>query len=182
MDRETRIAWLVDHAKRPRHQGSLPDADVSVPGGNPGCGDLITLYLKADPSEDRVGLVSFEGTGCTLSQAAASILAERTNRRRPSFAEVLDFTYEAMMDLVGRDVADARPRCATLALGTLKAAVKAVEMNRKLKAAGHTDADVAELRRAMAAAAGATGLVLGEGAEQAARSGGARPPDPLGVA
>ncbi len=170
MDRETRIAWLVDHAKRPRHAGALPDADVSVPGGNPGCGDLITLYLKADPVDTRVAAVSFEGTGCTLSQAAASILAERTNQQQPAFGEVLDFTYEQMMDLVGRDVADSRPRCATLALGTLKAAVKAVEMNRQLKAAGHTDAGIAELRRAIAAAAEGTGLVIGEGAEAAARA------------
>jgi nitrogen fixation protein NifU and related proteins len=74
-----------------------------------------------------------------------------------------------MMDLVGRDVADARPRCATLALGTLKAAVKAVEMNRKLKAAGKSDAEIAELRRAIATAAEGSGNVIGEGAEAAAR-------------
>jgi nitrogen fixation NifU-like protein len=111
----------------------------------------------------------FEGTGCILSQAAASILAERVNKQRPTFGEVLDFSYEEMMDLVGREVADSRPRCATLALGTLKAAVKAAEMNRKLKAAGHTEAGIAELRRAIAAAAEGTGLVIGEGAEQAAR-------------
>jgi nitrogen fixation NifU-like protein len=170
MDRETRIAWLVDHAKRPRHAGVLPDADVRVPGGNPGCGDLVTLYLKADPAEDRVAAVSFEGTGCTLSQAAASILAERTNRQHPTFAEVMEFTYEQMMDLVGREVADSRPRCATLALGTLKAAVKAAEMNRKLKGAGKSEMEIAELRRAMAEAAEGTGLVLGEGAETAARN------------
>jgi nitrogen fixation NifU-like protein len=169
MDRDTRIAWLVDHAKRPRHAGVLPDADARVPGGNPGCGDLVTLYLKADPDEDRVAAVSFEGTGCTLSQAAASILAERTNRRHPTFDEVMEFTYEDMMELVGRDVADSRPRCATLALGTLKAAVKTAEMNRKLKAAGKSPSEIAELRRAIAAAAEGTGLVLGEGAEAAAR-------------
>jgi nitrogen fixation protein NifU and related proteins len=171
MDRETRIAWLVEHAQRPRHARPLPDADVSVPGGNPGCGDLITADLKAEPGADRVAAVSFHGSGCGLSQAAASILAERINRERPSFAEVLDFSYEAMMDLVGRDMADARPRCATLALGTLKAAVKAVEMNRKLSAAGKSDAEIAELRRAVAAAAAGTGLVIGEGAAQAAARG-----------
>ena len=169
MDRETRIAWLVEHAKRPRHTTALPDADVSVPGGNPGCGDLLTAYLKAAPEEDRVAAVSFVGTGCGLSQAAASILAERMNREHPSFAQVLDYTYEEMMDLVGRDVADARPRCATLALGTLKAAVKAVAMNRKLKAAGRSDAEIAELRRAITGAAEDTGLVIGEGAETAAK-------------
>ncbi len=171
MDRETRIAWLVDHHRRPRHRGALPDADAQVPGGNPGCGDIITMYLRADPDEDRVAAVSFEGSGCTLSQAAASILAERTNRERPTFAEVLAFSYEEMLDLLGRDVAATRPACASLALGTLKAAVKTVEMNRKLRAAGHSDADIAALRRAVAAQAAGTGLVLGEDAERAAREG-----------
>jgi nitrogen fixation NifU-like protein len=181
MDRETRIAWLVDHARRPRHRGALPGAEVRVPGGNPGCGDLITMYLRADPAEDRVAAVSFEGSGCTLSQAAASILTERVNRQRWTFAEVERFSYEDMMDVVGRDVADARPRCATLALGTLKAAVNVVAMNRRLRAAGHSDAAIAELRRAIAAAADGTGLVLGEDAAAVAQTG-APPPDPLASA
>ncbi len=168
MDRETRIAWLVDHFQRPRFRGNLPDADGRVPGGNPGCGDIITMYVKAQEGEDRVAAVRFEGVGCTLSQAAASILAERTNRLQPSFAEILDFSYEEMLDLLGRDIALSRPQCATLALGTLKGAVKTVEMNRKLRAAGRTDAEIAELRRAIAAQADGTGLVIGEGAERAA--------------
>lgn len=175
MDRETRIAWLVQHAQRPRHTTPLPDADISVPGGNPGCGDLLTAYLKAAPEDDRVAAVSFVGTGCGLSQAAASILAERMNKEHPSFADVLDFTYEEMMDLVGRDVAEARPRCATLALGTLKAAVKALEMNRKLRAAGKSEAEIVELRRVVAAAAEGTGIVVGEGAAAAALEEGLKP-------
>lgn len=168
MDRETRIAWLVDHNQRPRHRGQLPDVDASVPGGNPGCGDIITMLVKAKQGEDRVAAVSFEGVGCTLSQAAASILAERMNRVQPTFGEVLDFSYEEMLELLGRDIAASRPQCATLALGTLKGAVKTVEMNRKLRAAGHTDQEIAALRRAIAAQAEGTGLVIGEGAESAA--------------
>lgn len=168
MDQETRVAWLVDHYQRPRHRGKLPDADAHVPGGNPGCGDIITMYLKGQDGDDRVAAVSFEGVGCTLSQAAASILAERINRQQPTFAEVLDFSYEEMLDLLGRGIAASRPQCATLALGTLKGAVKTVEMNRKLRAAGHTDAEIAELRRAVAAQGEGTGLVIGEGAERAA--------------
>ena len=179
MDREARIAWLVDHSRRPRHRGKLPDADARVPGGNPGCGDVITLYLKAEGSEDRVAAVSFEGVGCTLSQAAASILAERTNRLRPTFEEILAFSYEEMLDLLGRDIAGSRPQCATLALGTLKGAVKTVEMNRKLRAAGHTDEEIQGLRRAIAAQAEGTGLVIGEGAERAALAGAAPLPDVL---
>ena len=139
MDRETRLAWLVDHYRRPRHKGATADADARVPGGNPGCGDLITMYVKD-------GTVAWEGTGCTLSQAAASILAERVNRDHISYDEILAITPEAWMELLGRDIAEARPQCALLALGTLKGAVKTVEMNRLLKAAGHTDEQIQELR------------------------------------
>ncbi len=146
MDRETRLAWLVDHYRRPRHVGTLPDADARVPGGNPGCGDIITMYLKAEPGENRVAAVSFEGVGCTLSQAAASILAARINKDRPSFEEILEYPQEQMIELLGRDIAEARPGCALLALGTLKGAVKTVEMNRKLRAAGHTEEEIRELR------------------------------------
>ena len=172
MDRETRVAWLVDHYQRPRHRGPLPDADASVPGGNPGCGDIITMHVKAKPDDDRVTAVSFEGVGCTLSQAAASILAERVNKQQSTFDEILAFSYEEMLDLLGRGIAESRPQCATLALGTLKGAVKTVEMNRKLRAAGRTNAEIAELRRSIAAQAAGTGLVIGDGAEQAARNGG----------
>ena len=168
MDRETRLAWLVDHYRRPRHVGTLPDADARVPGGNPGCGDIVTMYLKAEQGTSRVAAVSFEGVGCTLSLAAASILAERVNRDKTSFDEILSFTPEAWIDLLGRDIAEARPQCALLALGTLKAAVKTVEMNRKLKAAGHSDEQIRELRRAIAEQGTEAGGVVGEGAENAA--------------
>ena len=168
MDRETRIAWLVDHYHRPRHKGALASADARVPGGNPGCGDIITVYVKAEPGENRIGAVSFEGVGCTLSQAAASILAERINKDRPSFEEILEYPPEQMIDLLGRDIAEARPGCALLALGTLKGAVKTVEMNRKLREAGHSDEQIRALRRAIAEQGEETGVVVGEGAEQAA--------------
>jgi nitrogen fixation NifU-like protein len=128
----------------------MPDADAHIPGGNPGCGDIITMHVKSAErgGENRVAAVSWEGTGCTLSQAAASILAERINRQQPAFEEVLASSYEEMLDLLGRDVAAARPGCATLALGLIKAAVKTVEMDRKLRAAGYSVEAIRELRRA----------------------------------
>ncbi len=173
VDRETRVAWLVDHYQHPRHRGAMPDADVRMPGGNPGCGDVLTAYVKTEPSEERVAALTFEGEGCTLSQAAASVLAERVNRQHPTFDEVAALTYEEMMELLGRDVVSSRPQCATLALGTLKAAVRRLVMDRQLRAAGRSEEEIRALR-GEGAGADEGGLVFGEGAARAAKAGAAR--------
>lgn len=178
VDRETRIAWLVDHYQHPRHRGKLEGADVRMPGGNPGCGDLLTAYLKAAPGGDRVEALSFEGEGCTLSQAAASILAERVNKQRPSFEEVLAFSYEEMMELLGRDLVSSRPRCATLALGTLKAAVRRLDMDRRLRAAGRSDDDIRALRGELPSED--AGLVFGDRAAAAVADAPTQPPKSFG--
>ena len=180
MDRETRIAWLVDHFQHPRHRGALADADVRMPGGNPGCGDLLTAYVRAARDEDRVEALTFEGEGCTLSQAAASILAERVNKQHPTFEEVMNLTYEEMMELLGRDLVSSRPRCATLALGTLKAAVRRLSMDRRLRAAGRSAADIRALRGEAPAVPDEVGLVFGEEAAGAATDSSQRLSDPLG--
>ena len=179
MDRQTRIALLVDHYKSPRHRGRLEQADARMPGGNPGCGDVITMHVRADPDGDRIAEVAFEGEGCTISQAAASILAERMNRKRPAFADIMAMSYEQMIDMLGQDIVGSRPRCATLALGTLKAAVKRIEMDRQLRAAGRSDEEIRAMRAALESqAAGSTGLVFGEEAAAAAKTGGT-PPEAL---
>lgn len=168
MDRETLIANLVDHFRNPRHKGPLEGADISMPGGNPGCGDLVTIHVQSD-GDDRISKASFEGSGCTISQAAASILMRKVNREQPSFDEILDLSYEEMLELLGRDVVGFRHRCATLALGTLKGAIKAVEMDRKLRAAGYSDEEIRQLRDEVANHAAGAGLVVGTGAEAASR-------------
>ena len=73
-DRQAYIDNILDHYENPRHRGHMDDASVTMKGGNPGCGDIITVYLKLDDGE-RIQDVSFEGEGCTISQAAASILS-----------------------------------------------------------------------------------------------------------
>jgi nitrogen fixation NifU-like protein len=149
MDRETAITILVEHSKHPRHKGRLTDAHVSMPGGNPGCGDVITMHVKAEPDEPRIAAATFEGKGCTISQAAASILLGIVNKDRMSFERALEFSYEDMLSLLGRDVVGSRYTCATLALGTLKMAVKTIEMDRLLRASGHSDEDIRRLRETL---------------------------------
>ncbi len=170
-DRETQIAILVDHFQRPRHKGTLESADATLPGGNPGCGDLVTMHVKAD-TEGRIEAVRFEGEGCTISQAAASILADRINKTHPSLDEVVDFPYEQMIDMLGRDIVGFRERCATLALGTLKMAAKQIQSYRRLRAAGRSDAEIRELQRALVASRSERGLVFGQAAEDQKGAGG----------
>ncbi len=120
-DRQAFIDNILDHYENPRHRGKLDDATVTIKGGNPGCGDVITVYLKLDPADnDRVIDVSFEGQGCTISQAAASILSEQIIGL--PLAEVTALDHEAFIEDLGREVVVNRLRCATLALNTVKAA------------------------------------------------------------
>ena len=129
MDRQEQIDFILDHYQNPRHHGQIDPADVTMPGGNPGCGDVVTIYLNVDREQNRIVDVAFEGEGCTISQAAASILLERMVGQPLSAVDELD--YHDMIEELGRDVVSTRPRCATLALGTLKAAVKKYRIDRR---------------------------------------------------
>lgn len=123
MDRQEQIEILVDHYRNPRFRARLEAADVTMPGGNPGCGDVITVYLR--PGDDgTVEEVAWEGEGCTISQAAASILMELVHEEGWSLEDILEQDYNTMIDILGREAVQMRPKCATLALGTLKAAVR----------------------------------------------------------
>ncbi len=122
MDRQEIVDYLLDHYQRPRYRGALEKADVIMPGGNPGCGDVITIYLKIDEAGRQIAEMIFEGHGCTVSQVAASILAETMRGALLTQAEEMNFSD--MMDMLGREVVRSRPQCATLALSTLKNAIR----------------------------------------------------------
>ncbi|HMA33824.1 MAG TPA: iron-sulfur cluster assembly scaffold protein [Chloroflexia bacterium] len=128
MDRQSQIDNLLELYQNPEHRGALADADISVEGGNPGCGDIITYHLKVSP-DGHVAALRFEGQGCTISQAAAELVAERAEGAALSTIEGL--THDEIVDLLGREVVMSRPRCATLALGTLKDAVRAYRQQQR---------------------------------------------------
>ncbi len=64
---------ILDHSRRPRNFGELPDAAVRVHGDNPACGDEIHLAVKFDPN-DGLEDIKFTGRGCAISQASASLM------------------------------------------------------------------------------------------------------------
>ena len=124
MDRQLQIQILLDHYQNPRHSGALEEADVAMPGGNPGCGDVVTVYLKGAGDHEHIGGVSYEGEGCTISMAASSMLLEQVVEGNMTMDEVLQLDYNEMMDQLGRQIVASRPKCATLGLDTLKAAIR----------------------------------------------------------
>ena len=133
MDRQAYVEHLLDHYDHPRNKHRMDDADVQLGGGNPGCGDLITVYLKIG-DDDRVEQVSFEGEGCTISQAGGSIIAEQVEGM--TLDEIKALGIETMIDEMGEEVVKSRVRCATLALGTLQAAVDQYRGERQRAALG----------------------------------------------
>lgn len=121
MDRQDAIEYLLEHYEHPRNSGALADADLTMPGGHADCGDVVTLYVKLNAAGDGVERMTFEGEGCTISQAAASILTDMVAGK--PLAQIAAMDLNAMIDELGRDIVRSRPRCATLALGTLQAAL-----------------------------------------------------------
>ena len=130
---------ILDHNKRPRNFGAMTDADRRALGHNPLCGDRLVVYLKLDG--DRVAGVSFEGSGCAISKASASLMTDAIKGK--TVAEVRDlFTrFQAMVTMpMEQEVDEAsmgklaalagvrsfpvRVKCASLAWHTLKAALE----------------------------------------------------------
>jgi nitrogen fixation NifU-like protein len=129
MDREDLMTFILDHYENPRNYGTLGDANVVQKGGNPGCGDIITIYLKVDDG-GLIKEVGFEGEGCIVSQAATSMVTEMVVGK--TVKEVEAMNHDIITDLIGRDIAMTRPRCTTLGISTVKMAVKEWQRIRML--------------------------------------------------
>lgn len=120
MERDEALEYILDYYQNPRNYGELPDADVTLQGGNPGCGDIVTVYLKFNG--DRLEKATYTGNGCTISQAAASMLTELLPGKTAAEIETLDF--HLIEELLGEELVKMRPKCSTLGLDTMKFAVQ----------------------------------------------------------
>ena len=116
---------ILENNRRPRNFRRLPDANRSAAGNNPVCGDEITVYVRLE--NDRIADISFEGAGCAISQASASVMTQRLKGRTIAEAEAL---FERFKGIVTRGTPDeedldlsafagvhqfpARIKCATL--------------------------------------------------------------------
>jgi nitrogen fixation NifU-like protein len=129
---------ILDHYKKPRNYGRPEHADRSAVGDNPICGDKITVYLGMD-EEDVVREVGFEGAGCAISTASASLMTESIKGKRleqvlalfERFHEVVTGSGDPdtaglakLAVFVGVRDFPMRVKCATLAWHTMRAALE----------------------------------------------------------
>jgi nitrogen fixation NifU-like protein len=87
---------ILDHYKNPRNKRALPGAELSCKKNNPLCGDEITVH--AHLSDGRVAEITFEGSGCSISQASASMLTEAIEGASVQDAETLAGKFRGMME------------------------------------------------------------------------------------
>jgi nitrogen fixation NifU-like protein len=130
---------ILDHSRHPRHFGALEAANHMAEGHNPLCGDRVKVYLKVD-AENRIADVSFEGKGCAISVASASLMTEMLKGRSVAEAEALmgGFLHlvkgedagaldaddrETLEVMAGVSAFPMRVKCATLAWHAFKAAL-----------------------------------------------------------
>ncbi len=118
---------ILDHARSPRHFGKLPEATHAAEGINPLCGDKLKLYLSVDDA-GRIGDARFEGSGCAISVASASLLTETVIGMTTD--EALDF-FDALVARLAGD-ADA---AASVDLGKLRALEGVKEFPSRVKCA-----------------------------------------------
>ncbi len=107
---------ILEHYRNPQHFGKPKSHTVSSKQTNPFCGDEVELFFRV--KNDVVTDVGFEGVGCAISIAAASILTEFTlGKSREELTKFDDFD---MLSLLGIEVSETRKKCALLALSVLR--------------------------------------------------------------
>lgn len=109
---------IIDLYENPLNYGQLAAFDFSYEEDNPLCGDVVRIDVKLD-SSGRVVDVGWEGNGCAISQASASLLTEAI--KGLPLADVQQFSKEQLLELLGIPLSMARLKCALLSLKVLKA-------------------------------------------------------------
>ncbi|MBI3788959.1 MAG: SUF system NifU family Fe-S cluster assembly protein [Ignavibacteriales bacterium] len=130
---------ILDHNKNPRNFRKLENADREVEGYNPLCGDHYTIYLKL--KDDRIEEITFDGAGCAISKASASVMSSSLKGKTKAEAEELFEKFHKLVtgELNGFDSFEelgklaafsgvsefpARVKCASLAWHTMKSALE----------------------------------------------------------
>lgn len=117
---------ILEHYRDPQNFGMLKKFDIKSKQLNPFCGDEVEIYVKLGKTAGVIGNhpegviedISFQGVGCAISIASASLLTEYTKGKTKK--ELTKFSEDDMLSLLGIEVSETRKKCALLALYTLR--------------------------------------------------------------
>ena len=127
---------IVDHNRNPRNFGAIDDADNIMEGFNPLCGDRLKLYIKTDGQ--IISNIAFDGTGCAISVASASLMTDAMKGKSVNNAKILFNNFHELITndnavdeeslgklavLAGVKDFPGRVKCATLCWHTLHSAI-----------------------------------------------------------
>jgi len=128
MDKKFVQELLGDHSRNPRNYGELPESDIEAEMTNPQCvgpthpeGDRVRIQATLSDDESTVKTVRFTGDGCTLSQAAASLIS--SEMIGASVSEVNEWDAEYIEERVGMELTPSRLQCAELILTAFRQAL-----------------------------------------------------------
>ena len=129
MDEKMYQEELLEHFRKPKNNILIDDPDFYAEEKNPSCGDELAMTGKI--SGDVLVGIGFQGRGCVISQATASMLAEQSIGKKND--DLLALTPDDITQLIGITLGPVRLRCALLALQVLQQGIVQFEKNKKIE-------------------------------------------------
>ena len=117
--------FILEHYREPHNRGVLEPSDLRFADSNPTCGDEMSMTLRLDDAKERVTDVAFDGRGCAISQASASILTDEL--RGSTLDELRAMDPKDVLEGLGVPIGPARLKCALLSYKVLQGAVTGAE-------------------------------------------------------
>lgn len=114
---------VLEHYRDPHNYGTIDNPSVSLTESNPVCGDTVNISLLV--KDGAIADIKFVGKGCSISQAAASMLTDRVMGK--SLEEVRKIDEKGIIDMVGLNLGPAREKCALLSYNTLQRCIESYE-------------------------------------------------------
>jgi nitrogen fixation NifU-like protein len=117
--------FILEHYRNPHNKGVLDPHDLDFSDSNPTCGDELSMTIVLDPAREKIADVAFDGRGCAISQASASILTDEL--RGMTLREVEAMDPKTLLEGLGVPIGAARLKCALLSYKVVQGAIRGSE-------------------------------------------------------